>query len=1279
MYKLDWQKINNDKDFQRLVNDIASHELDCPGFLPSSPYIGADGGWDGRYEGIYQKIQGLWSFQSKWTKHNLDNACKQLKDLLKEELKKSKKNEVDYLVFATNADLRMRHVKELKKSNNKHVKNLYIWPREKLEELINKWSWVRYHYFGVSQYPKFIPPDIYFFKEKLVNVNTINRNKEYKEIYKTFEEKKNNLSIIHAPGGFGKSHFLKDFVNYYYSKGAKRQVLFCKPDIGDFDRAIDNNLNSDHSYILVLDDAERYLEDAKKMISLAQQFDPEKIKILLSCRTSGKEIIQSILNLHELSVNSYSFHKIKNLPEKDLTELLKSISGKKIEKKKAKVIIKDLASNLYLLVSTARLIKKDKKIDIKVIKNKVRESLYNETCVILDEELKKDKIKILLREIAVIIPIPEYKDKELETLSIVLSLDKDKIINLFNKLEKAGILRKVGGSLRFNPDMKGDLFLSLDFDSDKGEQAIDDILERWLPICPNRVIANIADASRHSDTKNAKKVVSRFIDSLINKIDKTDEYEASSNLKLVSRLFFIAPDKILDMLYIYLEKFSSNISRDDMGQVVNNLIHIKGFQKKIINFVYDMTQAGLKGTYNNYEAKTLIQKLTSPIKLDLIQVQDSIDELLKWVGDENCSKLKAELVSYGAEEALAASHEHTENYGITLTFGKRTLIYEGKQKELIDKYREKAMQIFKKLLFHPKKENRIFAIKIIDNIGKGGTASKEFKERVFKDKELAVELIGELLETEKIDFALLNDIENVLLRVWGSNNIYPEISKKAANILRGIKRGPEYAIFSYFYTHDIVIKNFKKIEDNAPNDSTRWSWLVHNHFRHFELKKGELDNVVKEIATLYPKKEDIIKYLNKLSKTIGNNIRNPYIPLIEIWSKFNKEELIAIVELPDFEDKISRIFYRGFYRVITRSDPSFIKKYVKTILSDIEKMKSVERVDILTDITNPEDVTIDEYVEWMIKIIKNTSNDVKSILLHRNYFIFNEKYPEDRERIVDILNAVLESGVDNNVLNNFGFLYSHLKDWGVKVESDSPLFKKLYPIIKNIDKIDFHVDELLKYIFDGDIKKYIEFVEYRLREYKKRTDDKSWNYDAIPFNGFKSNEGLIKSYEDYKLLMDKMYDWDKEGIIYSFDKKSITNFRRKPDTDTENYLLQYIDEKIAENTKDGLLKTISSLHCVHIENSTSDLFLNTLQKSHAFDLFQEAKQVLSYQVFTGSYSSQVGEAPPALVNKKNVLEGMSDKCIPGEDKMFINGLIKDLDDNIQRHINEGEEMKNPKN
>ena len=120
---LNWEKIDNEKTFQRLVNHLFALECNSPGFIPSSPYIGADGAWDGYYNGDYdlEKQAGIWSIQSKWTTKSFKEAIPHLKKEIKKELKNAKKKGVQHLRIATNAELKAEQVIELERLNSGEV------------------------------------------------------------------------------------------------------------------------------------------------------------------------------------------------------------------------------------------------------------------------------------------------------------------------------------------------------------------------------------------------------------------------------------------------------------------------------------------------------------------------------------------------------------------------------------------------------------------------------------------------------------------------------------------------------------------------------------------------------------------------------------------------------------------------------------------------------------------------------------------------------------------------------------------------------------------------------------------------------------------------------------------------------------------------------------------------------------------------------------------------------------------------------------------------------
>ena len=158
---LDWTKIDHDKTFQRLVNHLFALECNSPGFIPSSPYIGADGRWDGAFEGGYEGLKGVFSIQAKWTTKNLNDAVTWLKTETEKEINNALKNKVAHLRIATNAQLRVEHVSTLENLRPQELLTLHVWHRENLELRIERQPFVRYYFFGDPQFPTFVPSNVY--------------------------------------------------------------------------------------------------------------------------------------------------------------------------------------------------------------------------------------------------------------------------------------------------------------------------------------------------------------------------------------------------------------------------------------------------------------------------------------------------------------------------------------------------------------------------------------------------------------------------------------------------------------------------------------------------------------------------------------------------------------------------------------------------------------------------------------------------------------------------------------------------------------------------------------------------------------------------------------------------------------------------------------------------------------------------------------------------------------------------------------------------------------
>ena len=232
MYKIDWSKISNEKTFQRLVNHLFAVEYNYTGFLPSSPYIGKDGGWDAYYNNFYQnkKQKSIVSIQSKWTTKNFNAAVKSLKEEIKKELVKACKNNVDCLIIATNAKLRNNQILDLININKGGVKDLEVHHRENLDMRIQKQPWLRYYFFDYPQHPLLTPSEHYFSKKgvesHLSPFPSIETNdfEKYITNIKQFISSNNKILLIHSPGGYGKSHILREIAKNAYQIDSTRQT-----------------------------------------------------------------------------------------------------------------------------------------------------------------------------------------------------------------------------------------------------------------------------------------------------------------------------------------------------------------------------------------------------------------------------------------------------------------------------------------------------------------------------------------------------------------------------------------------------------------------------------------------------------------------------------------------------------------------------------------------------------------------------------------------------------------------------------------------------------------------------------------------------------------------------------------------------------------------------------------------------------------------------------------------------------------------------------------------
>lgn len=1278
MENLNWKKIGNGNDFQNLVNDLFALIINRPGFLSSNPEIGADGGWDGRYDGSFMGLNGVWNFQAKWTKHNLNDAYKQLHTEVKEELVKAKKNKVKYLLIATNADLRVGtddHIGRLEKLNNdgEFVEQLFIWSKADLERRIIQRPLIRYLHFGYPQEPMFVPPHMFIAGEQSISGSLIGREKSLNSLAKSLNDFKSRVFIFHASGGYGKTHFIFELAKKISSE-SNVQVYFCRPGIRDVNDAI-NELDHEKDTLVFLDDAERYLEETKKLIAHTKTFSPGKLKIILSCRSSGKEIINNMASSQGVSIDHDSNLELPKLSEKELVNIL-TRTAKPNKAKHPERTVKELNGNLFLITTIGKIIKGGE-VDPKHIKKQIKDHLADETSKALNSLLNEQEAKNLLRELSIIVPFSRNENNNtIEKLSEILGIEVDKLNEAIDRLKDTNVLRMVGSSIRFNPDMKGDIYLSTELDGRNGKSLVNKFFENWLAVRPKQLTANLADAFRHRDTDTASEAVRELIKKWISETSKTKKENKYNRLKLIAPVAFLAPEEIINLIHAYLDSSPDtddiySLNRDTYGPIIYQILHIQGLEEAVSKLILKIAQKNLKGTYDNYTPDRMIRQIVSPIEVNINSATKSLSELLSWIKKENSTEVEAGLVSKGALESLSGSHEYSESYGNQITFGKKILIYKGEHKKRVNAFRNTGMEVLKNLVFHTKDKIKIKGINIINDIDRGDAAvGKEFQARVLADKVQILNWLKKLISKTK-SHEVLSSVEDVLVRYWAINQ---DLSDKAASVLRKFPRSVEYVIFQYFVSHDVIISDFVKIEKGAPKND-KWSWLVNEHFRLRDFNQKDLDDVVKKLSVKYKSDKEIIDYLNRLDREITDITQWQYVPLIETWAKFNKKFFISATDNQALFKKIPERFHRGVYRVASDKNKKYIKDYAEKILADLDHL-DLQSVDNLLDLITRHNPPAKEFMPWLIKIIKKSDSNIKSLILHRSYFIFQDREQTEKNQAIMIIEFCLDGVVENRLLDMLDFLLHHTVEWKIPDSSLNKVRLKLFEITKNISSIDYHADKLIGFAIGESLSKFIELVEHRLQKYRSSLEEKpSVHFDAIPFNGFKSAKDLVKSYDDFSKLMDKINFWRKENLIYSFD---VDNLLKNIKGQNREYLEAYIEEKIKKGTKESVGIASNALLGVPFSNNTANLFLNLLLSADKIGFIEDARDIFTRQVLTGSYSSKVGEAPPALLDKKEGLLKIHKQCPPGIIKDHIDSLIKSIGDDIQRNIDEGQEILFPK-
>lgn len=1290
---LDWPKIDSYEKFQRLVNHLFALECNSPGFIPSSPYIGADGGYDAYYKGFYppDNQEGEYCIQAKYTTKSFSEAVKHLKKEINKELRNAQKNKVEHLRVATNAELNVKQVKELESLNSGEVKSLVVWHRENLEGRIKEQPFLRYYFFEEPQHPVFVPWNVYFDNVEsdltLFSAESIPKFKEYLEKVKQFLiSSQKRILLIHAPGGYGKSHLLREIAQKAHQIDSSRQPWVVRAGFKDIREGLQEEIISGRKYLLIFDDADRYLEEANVLLNFLKRGDID-LKLIFSLRSAG-------LNLFDQKVIEARCGEFKeemeiiDWSEEELINLLRLISGKEVVKDE-KVLV-NYYPNPYLIVWIANQLKGKVEVDLSSLKEKFVEDVVYDAKKCLKNILPERVVEEFLFILACIVPFSLNNKSLLNKISSNLKINIALLEEIINGMRKAGILRNIGKSIRFNPDMKGDLYLAYRL-KELGKNFLKNFILEWIEICPENLFTNISVASRYKDTNIVREILSELLEEWSGETQNTPGSKRKERLNLAEKITFIVPKEVITIISIYLETSvpDENIpTTDDYGPVLLNLLKSFSYRREVINIIKKI--AGLvalersdilkKGIYDNYKPHSLIKESVSPLQNNPETIISTLNIISEWL--DRADKITLQLINAALSEVLAGTHEFSRSYLDKFEFGEKPLV---KHPKVIE-FRKKALDILKSMIFHPQLEVQIEGINVAKNIGR--TIMNRFSGKdlplaeVFaEERREIVKIIGELINSNT-DFLLLSAIEDLFIKWWANEK---SGSEEVANYLREFPRVPEYLVFRWFATRDYYIKNFIEIEQKAPSQD-KWKWFVKEVIsKKWKMKPEDFSDIVNELSVKYDTPQKLIEFLKDLDSKLSRIEQKVYyrhLFLIQ-WINVNQNIFKNLVDNVEFWKQVPERFKEEIEFNLARLDPSRFRKIADELfryekIPDEEKSRAKR---FLWEL--PEDLST-ESKRWIEELITKGDTDIISQLLRKLYFIF--KKTGDIETITDYVIEILGKEMADSILDMLDFLLSHLwKEMDRVPQKKEKIREMLINKLKNIPQIRYHPQILLKLCIIS-IDEALEFVEFRLRK-KKKLKEKSIEsgtifsreeFEAIPFDGIECIKEKIYSFDDYQKFIRKIINWYKSDIYWSdFDIKNLMkNIQSK---DANSYLMGYVRILLKDKKKENLEDAAICMEFLPLTQQTIDLFIEFSETAIGMSQYELAKSVLFRKTWPeGAFSSQVGEPPPVFLKMKDIFRKMEEKAPSERLKLLVKQCINQVKRSIEEHIARDKELLFPK-
>ncbi|MFC1718881.1 hypothetical protein ACFL6S_34840, partial [Candidatus Poribacteria bacterium] len=552
------------------------------------------------------------------------------------------------------------------------------------------------------------------------------------------------------------------------------EPLFVHTDLENFSTSFDL-IPPNRKYLFFVDDAHEFYKHYGELKALLNSQAYEGSKVILITREPFKEFVKGNF-LFNLSPEAIDELAVRSLEREKTSEFIKKYSG--IGQESLLNHLTSISRDTPLIaVMAIELYKKGRDLN-EISKDKLIEATFKSYLGdLFSKNLPEsdDKHRKMLEWISGIEPVDIDDEKIFGKLAEALGVELHESQKIQQQLTSYGLLTQHGRKIRIFPDQLSDYILRKACFLDKDRLSVfhEELLKRFLPIAPTRVIRNLAKAEHITGSKS---LLDLFVLDIKSQSQHGNNLVRYNIVNSIEGLCYFRPMDALEIFNTILDNPNTedHIQKDKFfGEYrITHLFIIQKVAKEIRKTIYTLN--GYVETLNTIRKLLLLEEPTfqhsdSPAQLlkDMLNYQtgksfifhhEALDLLGKW-GKEDTKQLSIPVLD-ALKSLFAVEFSETSSQGGAIVITWQRLRYNAQLAEL----RQKAMNVLETILYMTKSDGiKEKAIECIQDSLRPHRMRPDIEPEI-TDKDLELEhgrifqILGRLLQ-EETSFRVLNSIE----------------------------------------------------------------------------------------------------------------------------------------------------------------------------------------------------------------------------------------------------------------------------------------------------------------------------------------------------------------------------------------------------------------------------------------------------------------------------------------------------------------------------------------